>query len=128
MGRVDPAAVIATLARAYAPLFESSPDGVYLWLDETNKVCNDKLATIFGRSVDEWKSCEPFLESFIAEADRDMYGSNYHRSVAHLSYPITFRFRGIRADGTEFAAETDMVPIVQDGYPVALHFVRQIAE
>ena len=82
----------------WSPMFENSPDGVYIWLDDDNKVCNKRLANIFGYTVDEWRATEPFLESFVDEEDQHTYSSNYQMCVAPLARPVTFRFRGRRKD------------------------------
>jgi PAS domain S-box-containing protein len=116
------------LAGHFRPVFEESPDGVYLWLDETNKACSRRLAELFGFTVEEWCAAEPFLDNFVAEEDRAIYSWNYHNRVATLAFPVTFRFRALRKGGSTFAAETDMIPISYRGYAVAYHFVRHIGE
>jgi PAS domain S-box-containing protein len=125
---VNHAYLIDDLADQYRPILENSPDGVYLWLDETHKVCNEKLARMFGYSVDEWHRTEPFLESFIAPEDRELYSQHYHTSVVSHAYPVTFRFHGQRKDGSTFAAETDMIPVCWRGHAVAYHFMREIKD
>lgn len=120
--------MITELAEQYRPILEHSPDGVYLWLDESNKVCNQRLAQMFGYTVEEWSSLAPFLDKLVDEDDRWQFSWNYHNRVAALAFPVTFRFRGVRKDGSTFAAETDMIPITWRGHAVAYHFVRQIAE
>jgi PAS domain S-box-containing protein len=119
--------LIQSLADHCRPVFENSPDGVYLWLDETHKVCNERLARMFGCTTEEWSAAEPFLERFVAEEDRAIYSWNYRRCVVELAHPVTFRFTGQRKDGSTFAAETDMIPISWQGHAVAYNFVRQIA-
>ena len=116
------------LTEQFRPVMEQSPDGVYLWLDEAHKACNERLANLFGYTVEEWCATEPFLENFVAEEDRGIFSWNYHNRVAALAFPVTFRFRGLRKDGSSFSAETDMIPISYRGHAVAYHFVRQIAE
>jgi PAS domain S-box-containing protein len=120
--------VIRELAEQFRPVMEGSPDGVYLWLDEAHKACNERLANLFGYTVEEWCATEPFLENFVAEEDRKVFSWNYHNRVAALAFPVTFRFRGQRKDGSTFAAETDMIPISHRGHAVAYHFVRRIGE
>jgi len=112
----------------YRPVFENSPDGVYLWLDEEHKVCNQRMAAMFGYSIAEWCAAPQFLETFVSEEDQEVYSWNYHNRVATLAFPVTFRFRGKRKDGSTFAAETDMIPISWRGHAVAYHFVRQIGD
>lgn len=122
------AEIVRELSEHLRPVFESSPDGVYLWLDEEHKACNERLADLYGFTVEEWRGAQPFLDNFVAEEDRGLYSWNYHNRVARLAFPVTFRFRGLRKDGTTFAAETDMIPISHGGYAVAYHFVRQVGE
>jgi PAS domain S-box-containing protein len=123
-----PTDLMQALAEQYRPVLQNSPDGVYLWLDETHKICNERLARMFGYTVEEWCKTEPFLESFVAQEDRGTCSWNYHNRVAALAFPVTFRFRGRRKDGSTFAAETDMIPISYEGHAIAYHFVRQLAE
>ncbi len=119
---------ISELAEQFRPIMEQSPDGVYLWLDEAHKMCNERLASLFGYTVEEWCATQPFLENFVAEEDRAIFSWNYHNRVATLAFPVTFRFRGLRKDGSRFSAETEMIPISYRGHAVAYHFVRQIAQ
>jgi PAS domain S-box-containing protein len=119
---------IQQLANQFRPIFDESPDGVYLWLDEHHKVCNERLAALFGYSVDEWIAQAPFLDSFVAEEDRGIYSWYYHNRIAALAFPVTFRFRALRKDGSTFAAETDMIPVSFNGEAIAYHFVRQVGD
>jgi len=125
---VSHAEVIERLADHLAPVFESSPDGVYVWLDESHKACSERLARLFGHTVDEWRAAEPFLGRFVAPEDRQLYLWHYQNRVASLAFPVTFRFRGLRRDGSTFAAETAMIPLGFMGHAVAYHFVRQVGE
>lgn len=85
-----------------------------------------QLAALFGYTVAEWCAVPSFLDMFVDEDDRELYAWNYQHRVAALAFPVTFRFRGRRKDGSTFAAETDMIPIVFAGHAVAYHFVRQV--
>jgi PAS domain S-box-containing protein len=116
------------LVEQFRTILAQSPDGVYLWLDEAHKACNERLANLFGFTVEEWNATQPFLDNFVAGEDRTLYSWNYHNRVATLAFPVTFRFRGLRKDGSTFAAETDMIPISYRGHAVAYHFVRQVGE
>ena len=120
--------VIEEIVEQFGPVLENSPDGVYVWLNDDNKICNERLARMFGYTVEEWRATGPFLDSFIAEIDQGTYGHNYQTHVARLAFPVTFRFQGRRKDGTTFSAETDMIPISWAGHAVAYHFVREIAK
>jgi PAS domain S-box-containing protein len=119
--------ILRELAGQFGPLFESSPFGVYLYVDDTHKICNERMARMHGMTVEEWQNTLTFLNDFIVEEDREMYARNYQHHVAGLKHPVTFRFRGLRKDGSTFAAETDMIPLCWNGHPVAYHFVRELS-
>ncbi len=119
--------LIGALAAHFRPILERSPQGVYLWLDETHKICNERLAKLFGYTVEEWRTVPAFLESFVAPEDRQRFSEHYAHSVYELTAPITFRFRAVRKDGSTFLAETDMIPgngtreqdvVNSEGYPI----------
>lgn len=120
--------ILHELAGQFAPLFESSPVGVYLYVDDTHKICNERMAKMHGMTVDEWQSTPTFLNDFIVDEDRGMYAGNYQHHVAGLKHPITFRFRGLRKDGSTFKAETDMIPLSWNGHAIAYHFVRELSD
>ncbi len=117
---------IAELGEHLRPVFEQSSDGVYIWLDEGNKRCNAKLATMFGYTVEEWEAVEDFAHTFVADRDRGLYVWNYQNRVGGLEFPATFRFRGVRKDGSSFEAETDMIPLTYGGHSIAYHFIRSV--
>src|SRR5947209_2803448 len=98
--------LLQALEAQFRPVLDHSPDGVYLWLDDAHKICNDRLAAMFGYTAPEWCATSNFLASFVAEADQEQFGWNYQNHVANLAFPVTFRFHGRRKDGSTFAAET----------------------
>jgi PAS domain S-box-containing protein len=110
----------------FKPVFLHSPDGVYLYLDDNHKVCNKPMAEMFGLTVEEWNKIPNFLEGFVAPQDREAFALNYQKHVGELTRPIMFRFKAVRKNGETFMAETEMIPISWNGYPIAYHFVREI--
>jgi len=110
----------------FRPVFEKSPDGVYLYLDDKHKICNERLAKMFGMTVKEWSAVPDFLAGFVTEKDREMVSRNYQQHVSALSRPVTFRFGARRKDGSTFTVETEMIPLSWRGHPVAYHFVREV--
>lgn len=118
--------VLNELLEQFTPVFLHSPDGVYLYLDDNHKICNKRMADLFGLTVEEWNKVPNFLEGFVAPEDRERVASNFQKHVAALTRPVTFRFKAIRKNGETFTAETEMIPISWNGYPIAYHFVREI--
>ena len=116
------------LAAHLRPVFESLDGGVYLYLDARRKVCNEQLARMYGRTVEEWSSVEDFQETFVAEDDRPAYCDIYGRTVRRFDWPSPYRFRGLRSDGSTFQAEALVVPLTFKGRTFAYHFVRALPE
>ena len=118
--------ILREMLEQFGPVFQQSPDGVYLYLDDRHKICNDRLAKMFGLTVQEWSAAPNFLGDFVVEQDQEMVSSNYQRHVAMLTRPVSFRFRALRKDRSTFTAETEMIPITWRGNPVAYHFMREV--
>jgi PAS domain S-box-containing protein len=115
------------LAEHLQPLFDASPDGMYVWLDEEHWVCNQRFADLLGYdSPDELNDTPSFLQRMVHEDDQQHFSWNYWNRVQALAFPTTFRFRGMRKDGSTFQAETDMIPLTYGGHTFAYHFVRNI--
>ena len=118
--------ILQEMLAQFRPVFEHSPDGVYLYLDDRHKICNERMAAMFGLSTEEWSAVPDFLAGFVAEEDQEMVARNYQQHVAAPTRPVTFRFRARRKDGSVFTAETEMIPMSWRGHPVAYHFVREV--
>jgi hypothetical protein len=42
--------ILQEMLQQFQPFFDKSPSGVNLYLDDVHKVCNDKMAQLFGFS------------------------------------------------------------------------------
>jgi PAS domain S-box-containing protein len=115
------------LAEHLQPLFDASPDGVYVWLDEEHWICNQRFAELLGYdSPDELNDTPHFLQRMVHEDDQQHFSWSYWNRVQALAFPTTFRLRGTRKDGSTFQAETDMIPLTYGGHTFAYHFVRRV--
>lgn len=126
---MDPIAhehVIPQLVDHLRPIFEASPDGVYVWLDEHHWACNENLAGLFGHAAADLENTPNFLQRFVHEDDQGVVSWNYWNRVQELAFPVTFRFRGIHRDGSMVPMETEMIPLTYGGHTVAYHFVRRV--
>jgi PAS domain S-box-containing protein len=127
MGAVAHEAATAELAEHLAPVFDASPDGVYVWLDETHWICSERFAELFGyASAAELRDTPHLLQRIVQEDDQELFSLMYWNRVQALAFPATFRFRGVRKDGSTCQVETDMVPLAFGGHTFAYHFVRVV--
>src|SRR6266508_387199 len=78
---------LAAIAEQLAPIFDHSKEGVYVFLDDRHKICNDVLAKMWGfASPDEWARTPDFLNAFVVEEDRSEVSRTYH---AHIHQSLT---------------------------------------
>jgi PAS domain S-box-containing protein len=116
------------LAEHLRSLFDSSPDGVYIWLDEEHWICNSRFAELLGYdSPDELNDTPHLLQRWVHEDDQGQFSWSYWNRVQTLSFPTTLRFRGKRKDGSVTSFETDMIPLAYGGHTFAYHFVRNVS-
>ena len=64
---------VRDLEGQYGLVMDKSADGVYIYLDDEHKACNEKLARLFGYSKEEWERTSPFLDNFVAPRARNPY-------------------------------------------------------
>ncbi len=119
---------LAEIGEQLAPIFANSTEGVYVYFDDRHKICNDKLAKMWGfGSAAEWARTPDFLNSFVAtHADRLRVSQHYHKHIHQRLAPSRFRFTVRRPDGKLVACETDMVPLAFSGEMFAYQFVRPL--
>ena len=115
------------LAEHLRPVFESSPDGVYIWLDEEHWMCNERFAELLGYGSAEELNDTPYvLQRWVHEDDQQLLSWSYWNRVQPLAFPTTIRFRGVRKDGSDVLVETDMIPLSYAGHTFAYHFARNV--
>jgi PAS domain-containing protein len=119
-------AMLKELAMQFQPLFERSPDGIYLYIDEVHKICSSGFAKMLGLAAEEWQAMEGFVEKHVAQPDQELIVRNYHQHIHQLLTPVRFRMQAVRKDHSTFAAEVDMIPFPYKGEMLALHFVREV--
>lgn len=117
--------ILRELGEQFKPMFEKSPEGIYLYIDEVHKICNERFARMFGLTVSEWEKMEGFVNVHAAEADQGMIVGNYQKHIQQELTPVRFRFTAVRKDRSKFNCEIDMIPLPWRGEMLALHFVRE---
>lgn len=116
--------LIKELTEQLKPVFENSPQGIYLYLDDTHKSCNQKFADMLGYvSVEDWVKNEFPVED-IAEEDRDKV-INAYGEVSEKFIASTQNVTAVKKDGKKIKVEVIMVPITYKDEIFALHFITK---
>ena len=51
----DTSNTCAEMEEQLRPLFDRSPVGVYLYVTDVHKICNERMAQMHGMTVEEWE-------------------------------------------------------------------------
>jgi len=87
----------------FRSLVENSLVGVYIIQNGRLVYFNPRFAAIFGYSREELENVE--LKDTIAPASRELVMENIRKRLDKEVESIHYRFRGLKADGTEFDVE-----------------------
>jgi hypothetical protein len=118
-------AVIADLAEELGELLATSGQGIYLYLDDVHKLCNERFAALLGYASSEaWAAVrEPFPAAFVAPGSQQTLVSAYVEAMdAGLAStnPVTW----VTASGQTVDSSVILVPFPFRGHLLALHFVN----
>jgi len=116
--------LIRGISEQMKSILESSEQGVYIYLDDTHKVCNKKLASLLGyRSPDEWARVEgSFPEVLVDERSRETLVTAYRKAMEKM-VASTIELTWKKRSGGTVDTTVVLVPIAYGGRLLALHFV-----
>ena len=114
--------LLKAVAEEYAHILESSEQGIYIYLDDNHKVCNQKFADMLGYTIEEWQKPAEFIDTYVSEDSGSKLVSAFQnameKSVASEN-DITWK----KKDGSTVETEVILVPISFQKHTFALHFV-----
>lgn len=112
--------------KQFQALFDESPQGMYLYMDDVHKACNERFAKLLGyRNAAEWNAVlENIPAVFVHDPkDIDLVIDSFQDCIGKgVGAVLDIPWR--RKDGKPVPARTIMVPYEQDGHRMALHFIQ----
>ncbi len=116
--------LMQAVAKEYEEILENSDQGVYVYLDDTNKICNKRFAQLLGyESADEWaKIEESFPDVFVAPESQETLISSFQDAM-EKGIASTNKIVWKKKDGETVDTSVILAPISFDGHVLALHFV-----
>lgn len=116
--------LIQEIAKQFAPILENSPQGIYIYLDDTHKICNERFAKMLGyASVQEWVDNEFPIEDVVKEDQEKGIDAYMKASQKFQSSVIDATW--VKKDGTEIKTETIMAPLAHNGEIFVIHFITE---
>lgn len=119
--------VLAGLLEQLKEVFESSEQGIYLYLDDNHKACNQRFASLLNYRSPKELAAEklPFTDTFVDEKSQDALVSAYQNAMEKLigsTISVTWRAK----DRKPIRTNVILVPVSYSGHLFALHFVSKI--
>ena len=116
--------LIKELTEQLKPIFTNSPQGIYLYLDDTHKSCNKKFADMLGyKSIEEWEKNEYPVGDVIEEDQEKVIQAYMNASEKFIGSKASATC--VRKDGEKIHTEFILVPISYREEIFVLHFVTQ---
>ena len=107
-------------------IFDSSDQGIYAFLDDDSRICNEKFATMLGyKSSKEWSSVDTngsFPDAFVAEGSQQTLVNAYQNAM-ESGTSATFQVTWKKKNKELVKTTVIIVPIMYQGHLLALHFV-----
>lgn len=106
-------------------IFDSSEQGMYLYLDDENKMCNEKFSSMLNySSSNEWSSIkESFPTAFVAEKSQSVLINAYQDAVKNgVGSSVNIEWK--KKSGDFLETVVIIVPISYNGHRMALHFIN----
>ncbi len=120
-------AVIKAIAAQFKPVMEKSGQAVYIYLDDTHKVCNKKFAGLLGyQSAKEWADTEAPLADVIEE-DQPAVVAAYEKATENMEAScLDVRLKHVKT-GKIIKTRLIMVPVTDgEQHVFAMHFLSRI--
>lgn len=114
--------LLKEVSKEYSDILENSQQGIYIYLDDNHKICNQKFAEMLGYSVEEWQKPAEFIASYVAAESGEGLVSAYQDSMQKAvasALEVTWK----KKDGGEIKTKVILVPISLSGHHFALHFI-----
>jgi hypothetical protein len=117
--------LIKGIAEQFKPILEKSDQAVYIYLDDTHKACNKKLATLLGyKSAREWADTDAPLADIVEEDQPAVIAAYEKASVKLAASDLDVRVKNVTTDKI-VKTRLIMVPVAFQGHVFALHFMSK---
>jgi hypothetical protein len=119
--------LIEDAKKQFADILKESKQGIYMYLDDTHKLCNEKFASMLGyNSAKEWSKVEKsFTEAFLEGKSQHTLVSAYQEAMNSKTgscIDITWKTK----TGGNVHSQVILVPVSIGGHLLALHFITKL--
>lgn len=120
--------ILEKIRAQFEALLENSSQAMYIYLDESNKICNEKFAKMLGYSSSkDWEDAiGSFTELFVEDESQDILVGAYQKSMEELAgSKISVSWKKISGGFVE--SEVIIVPIIFEDHSFAVHYISVVS-
>lgn len=122
----DHSEIINGFLKEQGEIFNSSTQGMYAFLDDDSKVCNNNFAALLGyESPEDWAKVDvqgSFPEAFVDNKSQEILVTSYQNAMEKMM-GSTFKVTWKKKNGETVDTTVTLVPVAYQGHIFALHFV-----
>ena len=108
------------------PVLQNSGQAIYLYLDDTHKVCNKKFADLLGyKTAKEWADAEAPLSDVVEEDQQSVIDAYVNASEKMLASALDVRVKHIKT-GKVIKTKMIIAPVGHAGHVFTAHFFSKI--
>ena len=118
--------LVKGIAEEMKPVLEKSEQAIYIYLDDTHKICNKKFADLAGyESPKKWADTEAPLSDVVEEDQQNVVDAYMNASTKMTASTLEVRVKNIK---TKKVVKTRMTiaPVGHAGHVFTVHFLSKI--
>jgi hypothetical protein len=118
--------LINGIAEQMKPVMDKSEQAIYLYLDDTHKVCNKKFADLLGyKSPKEWANTEAPLADVIEADQKRVIEAYMNASEKMVASTLDVRVKNVKT-GEIIKTRMTIGPIGYGGHIFTAHFFSKV--
>jgi hypothetical protein len=118
--------LVGELAEQMKAVLERSEQGIYLYLDDSHKVCNKKFADLLGyESPESWAHVDAPLADVVVEDQQGVIDAYMKASEKMAASMVGVRIKNIMT-GKIVKTQMIVAPIGHAGHVFTAHFITKV--
>jgi PAS domain S-box-containing protein len=114
--------LIKEVSEIFEPILSDSPQAIYIYLDDTHKICNQNFSDLLGYdSIEDWVKTESPIEDVVS-SDQNSVIEAYGKASENLE--ASFLSANVKTKGgSEIEVEIIMTPFTYKGEVFVIHYI-----
>ena len=118
--------LVKGVAKEQKFILDRSPLAIYIYLDDTHKVCNKKFAELIGyKSASEWARMDAPLADVVEEYQQAVIDAYTKASEQLIPGQLEIKMRNVKT-AKILKVNLFLTPIMYGGHVLVMHFLKMV--